>query len=87
MIPCVHFILKCLRCFSRVQLCTPRAALLRAIQFPSRFDLGVYALSIIPICVFDGRNFGVFHQFISLACFSFNTGGLDTIRSVGHMLG
>ena len=63
------------------------AALLRAIPFPSRFDLGFFALSIIPICVFDGRNFGVFHQFISLACFSFNTGGLDTIRSVGHMRG
>ena len=74
MIPCVHFILKCRLCFSRVQSCTPMAALLRAIPFPSRFDFGFYALSIIPSCVFDGRNCCVFPQFISLACFSFNTG-------------
>ena len=88
MIPCVHFILKCRLCFSRVPLCTPMAALLRAIPFPSRFDLGFHALSINPICVFDVCNFGLFHHFLfSLACFAFNTGGLGTIRSVGHMRG
>ena len=73
MIPCVHFIMKCRLCFSRVQLFAPMAALLKAIPFSSRFDLGSYAISIIPSCVLDGCNFCVFPQFLSLACFSFNT--------------